>query len=43
MNTFLDSYKLAPNVPVLAFNIPRQIQKELDVWVNESRSLRIVP
>ena len=43
MNTFLDSYKLAPNVPVLAFNIPRQIQKELDVWVNESKKFKNSP
>ena len=40
MNDPLESRRLAPECPVLIFDIPKQIQKELDVWVNESKKFK---
>ena len=39
----LESRRLAEGCPVLIFDIPKQIQKELDVWVNESKKLKNSP
>ena len=39
----LECIKLAEGCPVLIFDIPQQIQKELDVWVNESKKLKNSP
>ena len=36
----LESKRLAEGCPVLLFDIPKQIQKELDVWVNESKKFK---
>ena len=39
----LESRRLAEGCPVLIFDIPKQIQKELDVWVNESKKFKNSP
>ena len=39
----LESKRLAEGCPVLIFDIPKQIQKELDVWVNESKKFKNSP
>ena len=39
----LESIRLAEGCPVLIFDIPQQIQKELDVWVNESKKFKNSP
>ena len=39
----LESRRLAEGCPVLIFDIPKQIQKELDVWVKESRGFKDSP
>ena len=39
----LESIRLAEGCPVLIFDIPKQIEKELDVWVNESKKLKNSP
>ena len=36
----LESRRLLEGCPVLIFDIPKQIQKELDVWVNESKKFK---
>ena len=36
----LESIRLAEGCPVLIFDIPKQIEKELDVWVNESKKFK---
>ena len=43
MNDPLESIRLVEGCPVLVFNIPKQIQKELDVWVKESRQFKNSP
>ena len=43
MNDPLESIRLAEGCPVLLFEIPKQIQKELDVWVKESRKFKDSP
>ena len=43
MNDPLESIRLAEGCPVLLFEIPKQIQKELDVWVKESRQFKNSP
>ena len=43
MSDLLESRKLAEGCPVLIFDIPKQIQKELDVWVNESKKFKNSP
>ena len=43
MNDMLESKRLAEGCPVLIFDIPKQIQKELDVWIKESRGLKNSP
>ena len=43
MNDPLESIRLVEGCPVLVFNIPKQIQKELDVWVKESRKFKDSP
>ena len=40
MNDPLESIRLAQGCPVLIFDIPKQIQRELDVWVKESRRFK---
>ena len=39
----LESKRLREGCPVLIFDIPKQIQKELDVWVNESKKFKNSP
>ena len=39
----LESKRLAEGCPVLIFGIPKQIQKELDVWVSESKKFKNSP
>ena len=43
MNDFLQTKRLRDDCPVLIFDIPKQIQKELDVWVNESKKFKNSP
>jgi len=43
MNKILQSQRVGGGSPVLIFGIPKQIQKELDVWVKESRKLKDHP
>ena len=43
MNDPLEMYKLYDGCPVMMIKIPPQIQKELDVWVNESKKLKNSP
>ena len=45
MNDPLEMYKLYPGTqcPVMVIRIPPQIQKELDVWVNESKKFKNSP
>jgi len=45
MEDLLHMYKLAPGTtcPVMVTKIPKQIMKELDVWVNESRKFKNSP
>ena len=39
----LESRRLSEGCPVLIFDIPKQIQKELDVWIKESRKFKDHP
>ena len=39
----LESRRLAEGCPVLIFDIPKQIQNELDVWVKESKQFKNSP
>ena len=45
MEDLLHMHNLAPGTtcPVMVAKIPKQIQKELDVWVNESKKLKNSP
>ena len=45
MDQFLKMKKLQPgsSCPVMVIKIPQQIQKELDVWVNESKKFKNSP
>ena len=43
MNDPLESRRLQAGSPVLIFDIPSQIMKELDVWVKESRKFKDSP
>ena len=45
MNELLEMNKLVPGgaCPVMVAAIPKQIQKELDVWVNESKKFKNSP
>ena len=45
MENLLEMKKLAPGTtcPVMVAKIPKQIQKELDVWVNESKKFKNSP
>ena len=43
MNNHLEMYKLHDGCPVMMIKIPAQIQKELDVWVNESKKFKNHP
>jgi hypothetical protein len=43
MNDPLESRRLQDGCSVLIFDIPKQIQKELDVWVNESKKFKNSP
>ena len=43
MNNPLESKRLAEGCPVLVFDIPQQIRKELDIWVNESKKFKNSP
>ena len=43
MNKILQSQRVGGGSPVLIFGIPPQIQKELDVWVKESRKFKDSP
>ena len=43
MSDLLESRKLAEGCPVLIFDIPKQIQKEIDVWVKESKKIKNNP
>ena len=43
MNDPLESIRLAEGCPVLLFEIPKQIQKELDGWIKESRKFKDHP
>ena len=36
----LESKRLAEGCPVLIFDIPKQIQNEIDIWVKESKSFK---
>ena len=40
MNDLLKMEKLVYGCPVMVGDIPKQIQKELDVWVNESKKFK---
>ena len=40
MNDLLKMEKLVDGCPVMVGDIPKQIQKELDVWVNESKKFK---
>ena len=42
MEDLLNMYKLAPGTtcPVLVTKIPKQIQKEIDGWINESKKFK---
>ena len=39
----LESRRLAEGCPVLIFDIPRPIRREIDEWVNESRRFKNHP
>ena len=43
MNDPLESRRLQDGCPVLIFDIPKPIQKELDLWIKESRKLKDHP
>ena len=43
MNDVLEMIKLREGCPVMIVKIPPQIQKELDVWVNESKKFKNSP
>ena len=43
MSDLLESRKLAEGCPVLIFDIPKQIQKEIEGWVKESRRFKDSP
>ena len=43
MDQFLKMKKLREGCPVMVIKIPQQIQKELDVWVNESKKIKNNP
>ena len=43
MNDPLESKRLAEGCPVLIFDIPRPIRREIDEWVNESKRLKNHP
>ena len=43
MSEFLEMKKLQDGCPVMVTRIPKQIQKELDVWVNESKKFKNSP
>ena len=43
MNKILQCQRVGGGSPVLIFDIPKQIMKELDVWVNESKKFKNSP
>ena len=43
MNDSLEMVKLRDGCPVMVTKIPSQIQKEIDVWVNESKKSKNSP
>ncbi len=43
MEDVLNMHKLQDACPVMVTKIPKQILKELDVWVNESKKFKNSP
>ena len=43
MDNLVEMVKLYDNCPVMVTRIPKQIQKELDIWVKESRKFKESP
>ena len=45
MENLLEMKKLAPSTlcPVMVIKIPKQIQKEIDGWINESKRFKNSP
>ena len=42
MNDFLEMKKLQDRCPVMVTKIPKPIMKEIDLWVKESKRLKII-